>query len=270
MTDDRILVFVPMYRCEQQIPRVLARIGQSLDGLVERVVVIDNGSPDGSRAAAERAAAELPIPVELRLNDDNYNLGGSHKVAFDLALDGGYSHVLVVHGDDQADPEDFRPRLEAGEHRTVEALLGSRFALGAQRSGYSWFRTFGNRVFNLLFSMASGRWLNDLGSGLNCFAMAAFNDRFYRRLADDLTFNNYLLLAMVARRMRLRFVPITWREEDQVSNVRMVRQARRTLAIVCGYALRRGAFLECHRGGQPEAGYSSQVVWRNQAAEQQA
>jgi len=263
----RTLVFIPMYRCERQIPRVLARIDARLAKVVDHVLVVDNRSPDGSREAAIRAMTALPVAATLVQNDDNYNLGGSHKVAFDYALTHGFDHVMVLHGDHQADPADFAPLLEAGRHREVDCLLGSRFAPGAKRIGYAWHRTAGNYVFNTLFSISAMRRFSDLGSGLNCFAASWFKDRAYRRLADDLTFNNHLLLLMAATKARIAFAPISWREEDQVSNVRLFRQAWRTLGIVAGYGVRRAAYLRPHRGRRAPDAYTATVVHQHPVPE---
>jgi len=53
---------------------------------------------------------------------------------------------------------------------------------------------------------------------------------------------------MIDQGRRIMFFPISWREDDQVSNVRMVSQARRTLAIAAEYALKRRHFrLADHR-----------------------
>jgi glycosyltransferase involved in cell wall biosynthesis len=254
---DRILCFIPMYNCERQIPRVLGRIDARAAALLAEVIVVDNGSRDGSVAAAQAALARLAVPGTVLRNDANYNLGGSHKVAFDYALDHGFTHVLVLHGDDQADIADAVPWLESGAHRQLDCLLGSRFGRGARLIGYSRFRTLGNHVFNLIFSLAAGRWLTDLGSGLNLFATGWMQDRFYRSLNDDLTFNNHLLLAICHRRARFRFAPISWREEDQVSNVKLFRQARKTLGIALGYLFLRGRYLARAHATRPADGYTA-------------
>ena len=259
------LVFVPMYRCERQIPRVLARLTGPIAPLIDHVLVVDNRSPDGSVAAATAALGRLPHAATLLVNDRNVNLGGSHKVAFRYALDHGYDHVLVLHGDDQADPDDAAPWLAAGAQRPLDALLGSRFMAGARRSGYSWHRTWGNRGFNLLFSVASGRRVLDLGSGLNVFATAWLREPCWWNLADDLTFNVHLLLRLAERRARIAFAPISWREEDQVSNVRLFRQARRTLGMAVGYSVRGGAYLDRPHTALTPADYTSQAVFRQVA-----
>jgi glycosyltransferase involved in cell wall biosynthesis len=245
MTAPRILVFVPMFNCERQITRVLRRIRQHLLTRVHEVLVVDNGSGDRSCEVATAALAGLGIPGTLLQNEGNFNLGGSHKVAFAYAIAGGFDWVVVVHGDDQAEPSDLLPLLAAGAlHAGVDALLGSRFSRGAQRIGYAWHRTCGNRAFNLLFTLASARRVADLGAGLNAFRVGWLREATWLNLADDLTFNIHLLLRLVHSRARFRFFPITWREEDQVSNVRLLRQAWRTLGIAWGYFWRRGAYLQ--------------------------
>src|SRR4051794_37491927 len=96
---DRILVFIPVYNCERQIPRVIAQFTPDLLDLFETVAVIDNRSTDGTLEAARAALAEhLPRDRYCLLrNRQNNGLGGSHKVAFNLAIQHGYTHLVVLH-----------------------------------------------------------------------------------------------------------------------------------------------------------------------------
>lgn len=259
--DDRILVFIPCYNCEKQIPRVLAQFAAVPPGTFAEAVVIDNGSRDGTVTAALAALPSVStVPVKVVRNDDNYNLGGSHKSAFAYAQAGGFSHVAVLHGDDQGDIRDLLPVLERKLHRQYDACLGARFQPGARLQGYSRFRIFGNRVFNALFSLVSGRRIHDLGSGLNVFARTVFSDPSVQHHSDDLRFNVYLLLSLIDKRRHLAFFPISWREDDQISNVRLFSQARRTLAIGAEYALRRRRFRTADHRDRPHARYTFQVV----------
>lgn len=262
---ERILLFVPMYNCEKQIGRVLSQLAGPVQERFAEVLVVDNRSYDFSVREATQALQRLThTRTTLLQNDRNYGLGGSHKVAFDYALTHGFDYCVVLHGDDQADVRDLLPLLDAGLHRRHDALLGSRFMRGARLVGYSRFRTFGNHVFNLLFSLASASWVHDLGAGLNLYAVAALRDRFYLKHANDLTFNNYLLLAGIARQLRMRFFPLSWREEDQVSNVKLFRQAWKTLCIALGYFLRRGHYLDRDHSGAPGCRYSAHVLFQQE------
>ncbi len=242
MTPDRILVFVPCYNCAAQVGRVLRQFTPAVGAHVAEILVLDNGSRDGTVDAALAAAGAASAPVTVARNHANYNLGGSHKAAFAYAERGGFSHVLILHGDDQGSVADILPVLEAGLHRRHDACLGARFARGASLPGYSRFRIFGNHVFNALFTLAARRRVLDLGSGLNIVAATVFSDPAVTRYADDLRFNIFLLLGLFEAGRSVMFFPITWREDDQVSNVKMASQAWRTLAILRDYVLRRRHF----------------------------
>jgi len=240
---DRILVFVPCYNCAGQVGRVLGQFQGPIAALIEEILILDNGSSDATIAAAIADAPTAKVArVTIARNRENYNLGGSHKAAYRYATERGFTHVVTLHGDDQGDIADLLPVIERGDHRRFDACMGARFAKGAQLKGYSAVRIIGNRVFNLIFSAASRRWIEDLGSGLNILAQKAFSDPALNRLPDDLYFNPYLLLDMIDRENRVSFFPISWREDDQVSNVRMVSQALKTLGAAVDYFARRSYF----------------------------
>ncbi len=252
----RLLVFIPMYNCAPQIARVLAQLHDPrVRQLISGVVCIDNRSTDGTAEVAAKALADLPLPSRVLLrNDDNYGLGGSHKVAIDFGRAEGYSHLIVLHGDDQGSIADLLPHLEAGAHHRADFLMGARFMSGSRLVGYSALRTAANKTFNLIFSAVSGQRLYDLGSGLNLFCLSRFDDGFHRGFADDLTFNYYLILAVARRKERLAFFPLTWREDDQISNAKLSRMGRQILGLLGRRVSNPARFFAAdHRAKQREA-----------------
>ena len=245
----RVLVFVPCYNCEPQIGRVLAQFNDVPAGLFEELLIVDNRSRDNTVDAAKVAMQQVAGPrVVLVRNEENYGLGGSHKAAFAYAEREGFSHVVVLHGDDQGSIADLLPVMIAGDHLRTDACLGARFMSRSRLIGYSPLRRVGNRVFNVLFSVVVAGRVYDLGSGLNIFARNVFEGDVLQGFPDDLRFNVYLLLSLYARRLRFRFFPISWRELDQISNVKMVSQALRTLRAAAEYRLRpRTTLVRDHR-----------------------
>lgn len=267
MSGERILLFIPAYNCERQIPRVIAQLTPERARWFDEVIVVNNRATDGTEARAIEALRAQGVNGGVLRNDGNYGLGGSHKVAFNYARANGFDFVGVLHGDDQGAVADLIPYLEAGAHREVDCLLGARFARGSKLAGYSLFRTLGNRVFNLLYSTVSGRWITDLGSGLNLYRVSALSDAFYLRCADDLTFNYHMLLRSIAAGWRIRFFPLEWREADQTSNVRLFRQAMRVLGIALSYGFNRRAYLASDDADPASAGYSSTIVFDSSSRE---
>src|SRR3989338_5851469 len=205
--EDRILVFIPAYRCAAQIARVMDQFTDTVQETVEAVLVVDNRSPDGTLQRAVACGKDRFRKTRLIawVNDDNYGLGGSHKVAFRYAADQGLDYLVVLHGDDQADIRDLVPLLDSGVHRNVDCLLGARFMKGSRLFGYSILRTFGNRLYNRLFSLVVSFRIHDLGSGLNVYRLSSFRDFNYKRFQDDLTFNYVMLLASLHGGQKVRF-----------------------------------------------------------------
>ncbi len=218
----KVLVAIPAYNCAKQIGRVLAGFDKALLDRVEKVVVIDNGSKDGTVEAAQAAAKQLNSPkVEVWRNDANYNLGGTHKVAFLSGERLGMDYVAILHGDDQAETSELNNLLDAAEKDpTVDAFLGTRFMEGSKLVGYDQKRILGNQALNIFYTVLIGQRVRDLGSGLNLFKLSALSDHAYLGYADALTFNFDLLLGFYTKHAKLVYLPITWSEEDQVSNAR--------------------------------------------------
>ena len=111
---DKILLFIPMYNCQKQIVRVLNQLKGEAAEYISQVIVVNNRSTDdGEQAVINFLESEkLSVPVKLLRNDENYGLGGSHKVAFDYAINNGYDYVIVLHGDDQGDISNILPYLK--------------------------------------------------------------------------------------------------------------------------------------------------------------
>ena len=233
---EKIMLFIPAYRCAAQIPRVIAQLTPDIQRRLAEVLVVENRSPDGTLDAAVGAARTITgVAITVVRNRENYNLGGSHKVAFAHALKHGHDFVIVLHGDDQGSIVDLIPHIDAGRHRLVDSLLGARFARGSTLVGYSRSRTFGNLVFNLLVSCATFHRVSDLGAGLNMYRTSFLKDGFYRHFPNNLTFNVYMLYYSCWRRSPTAFFPLTWREDDQVSNAKIFRQAWTILGLTLRY-----------------------------------
>lgn len=260
---DKILLFIPMYNCQKQIVRVLAQLKSEAAEYISQVIVVNNRSTDGGEQAVIEflEKEKLSVPVRLLRNDENYGLGGSHKLAFDYAISNGFDYVIVLHGDDQGDISNILPYLKSREYESYDAFLGARFMKGSRLQGYSLFRTLGNTVYNMFFSVGAGRRVYDLGSGLNMYKVKSLESRYYLKFKDNLMFNCYMLLAAGPLKHKLRFFPILWREDDQVSNVKMVNQAMRTLKMLWGYVKSHQSLLTDEHRDKVIENYTAQTVF---------
>lgn len=264
---EKILVFIPMYNCEKQIVRVLGQLEGRISRYITEVLVVNNRSTDRGEDAVIEAAGKMRTgyPIKLMRNRENYGLGGSHKAAFRYAVENGFDYLIVLHGDDQGCINDLLPILKKGIYKKYDCCLGSRFLKGSLLEGYSRFRTFGNAVFNLIFTVSLHRRIYDLGAGLNLYSVKMLKTGFYQKFPDDLTFNCYMLFALAAYRQKYIFFPITWREEDQVSNVKMASQAWKTLKMAVSFAIAGERFLIKDAGKKKFREYQSDIIFKKEA-----
>ncbi len=261
---DKILLFIPMYNCEKQIVRVLGQLNQEVLKYLDEVIVANNRSTDdGEQAVIKYCDRYSELPVKMLRNIENYGLGGSHKVAFEYAIKNEFDYIIVLHGDDQGDIANILPYLQSGEYKNYDCFLGARFIKGSKLDGYSKFRTFGNKVFNIFFSIGCRFWVYDLGSGLNMYKVDILKDRFYKKYKDNLVFNCYMLLGHSFYRHSVKFFPIIWREEDQVSNVRMTSQAWTTLKLLLSFMFNRKKYLSQEHRDKIVEDYTADIIFEN-------
>lgn len=252
-----------MYNCEKQIVRVLQQLKGDCEKYIDKVILINNCSTDNTELVAVDflKSTQYNFPIDILRNTENYGLGGSHKTAFQYAMDHDFDYVITLHGDDQGHIADLIPWIRKGMHRKYDCLLGSRFLKKSKLVGYSKFRTFGNKVYNIMFSVATLQRIYDLGAGLNMYKVSMLRDKHYIKFADNLTFNYYGVLALRYYHQTYKFFPLVWSEDDQVSNVRMVSQAIHTLGIVVQYILNKKHFFEKDHRVEKITNYTTKIIY---------
>ncbi len=241
---NRILLFIPTYNCEKQIGRVLQKINSAVQKHITEIVLIDNRSTDNTIEAAKGAALELGLSLVLLQNHENYNLGGSIKRAFLYAIENNYDYIISVHGDDQADIRDFLPILESEHYQNFDLTIGARFHKNSKLEGYSLVRRIGNQVLNQICAVINRRKIDDLIAGLNCFKVNFLQDQFFLKFPNNLTFDVHLLLYALNKKAKIIYIPISWRQEDQISNAKVLKQTFIILRLFAKYFFLRGKTFE--------------------------
>ena len=240
----KILVAVPAYNCSNQIGRVIYQYVNSSFKNFTELVVIDNRSQDNTLQKAIKHSNDYPHrKISIIQNDKNFNLGGTHKVAFQYALDKNYDGVVILHGDDQGRLSDIETYLDEDNLAQYDCIFGSRFMKDSEITGYSKFRILGNIIFNWLYSIFTQQKVLDLGSGLNYFSLKTIVKSIHKKMPDDLTFNSAFLLGVIASSERIKFIPISWREEDQISNVKLWSQSISLIKYLVKYSKNKNNYL---------------------------
>lgn len=163
----RAVVCLPTYdEIENLEPMILALAGV-LDTTRDRVLVIDDGSPDGTGELADSLAAERPwLSVLHRTHKEG--LGPAYVAGFRRALAEGAELVLELDCDFSHDPTDV-PRLIRACEEGADLALGSRYVRGGGTVNWGLVRRLVSRGGSLYARVVLGVRVRDLTGGFKCF-----------------------------------------------------------------------------------------------------
>jgi dolichol-phosphate mannosyltransferase len=131
-----------------------------------RILVVDDGSPDGTGDIADRLASELDA-VEVLHRTLREGLGPAYLAGFAHALGNGAAFVLEMDADFSHDPDDLARLLAAAED--ADLVLGSRYVAGGGVSDWGLVRRLVSRGGSWYARIVLGLPVHDLTGGFKCF-----------------------------------------------------------------------------------------------------
>jgi glycosyltransferase involved in cell wall biosynthesis len=197
----RVAVVVPAFDEERLIATTLASIPE----LVDRVIVVDDASQDGTAAAA---AGTVDERVEVITHEKNRGVGAAILTGYRRALEDGADVAVVMAGDNQMDPDDLEAIAGPVARGEVEYAKANRLFTGRAWELIPRTRYLGNAVLSLLTKIASGYWhVADSQSGYTAVSRKTLElldlDRIYPRYG----FPNDMLVHLNVINARVRDVP---------------------------------------------------------------
>lgn len=150
-------IVIPSYNEMKTLPAVLkALAGVALE---KEVIVVDDGSRDGTREWVERAVSAKEFPYELKLikHEENTGKGGALITGFNAAAG---DIVIVQDADLEYDPNDIRSVVKPIEEGRADAVFGSRFLSGRSET-YNILYLWGNQFLTFLVNLFFGSRITD-------------------------------------------------------------------------------------------------------------
>ena len=230
------VVFIPAWNEEQSLPDVLAEAHGSLPDV--DLLVIDDGSTDGTAAAARAGGAEV-VSFE-----ENRGLREGIAEGYRQALVRGYDYCGRLDADGQHPAEELKRMLALVRADECDVAVGSRFLPGSGKDGEKYKpppeRVFGTSLLRLLMRLRLGQSISDGTSGLY-----AVNHRALELLADPYVCEAPEVEALVRitdAKLRLLEVPVHMRQREHGESSFRGRRAAE-LVITIGLTLFAGELL---------------------------
>ena len=171
-----VLVVLPTYNESENIDRVLRRIRNALPDAT--VLVVDDGSPDGTGDMAETLGKELG-QIELLRRTEKSGLGSAYRAGFRWGLDHGYDACVEMDADLSHEPEAL-PGLVEALADPCELAVGSRYVTGGVIPNWAWHRRLLSRGGNVYAETLLGLGVRDATSGFRAYSASVL-----RRIALD-------------------------------------------------------------------------------------
>ncbi len=207
----RPLVIVPTYNERDNLPILVDRL-MATPHL--KVLVVDDGSPDGTGAVADRLAANHPERVMVLHRAGSRGLGLSYIDGMRRALAVDATHICQMDADLSHDPADVPRLLEAMAH--ADLAIGSRYVPGGRIENWPLRRRVLSAFANRYVCAITGLQINDSTSGFRCWRREALERMPIDRIkSDGYAFLVELAWEAAAAGCRVAEVPITFVERRQ-------------------------------------------------------
>ena len=207
----RVLVCIPTYNEADNLELIVQRLRESVPDA--DVLVIDDGSPDGTGEIADRLAAD-DHAVHVLHRTQKQGLGAAYVAGFRWGQEQGYDVLVEMDADGSHQPVQLPRLLAALDH--ADLVLGSRYVPGGSVCNWSRRRELLSRGGNIYTRLALGLPMHDATGGYRAFRRTTLE----KVGLDDVASQGYCFQVDLAWRthlagMRIVEVPITFIERER-------------------------------------------------------
>jgi len=197
----KLSIVMPVYNEHATIEEILSRV--EAVGLADEIVIVDDGSTDGTRELLHELASKYPI-TNLILHQHNQGKGAAVRTGIQAARG---ELILIQDADLEYDPRDYPSLLKPIEEGVADVVYGSRF-LGAPRRSTMFWHMIANKLLTLFTNILYNSILSDMETGYKLFKSEVIKSIPLRARRFD--FEPEVTAKLLKRRIRIFEVPISF------------------------------------------------------------
>lgn len=165
--EDRKIVIIPTYNEKENIENIIRKVF-SLDGGFD-ILIIDDGSPDGTAAIVKRLQQEFPERLHMIERPGKLGLGTAYITGFKWSIDKGYDYTFEMDADFSHSPEDL-PRLYQACKDGADLAIGSRYCDGISVINWPIGRIIMSYYASVYVRTVLGMKVYDCTAGFKCYS----------------------------------------------------------------------------------------------------
>lgn len=165
--EDRKIVIIPTYNERENIENIIRKVF-SLDGGYN-ILIIDDGSPDGTAAIVKRLQQEFPERLHMIERPGKLGLGTAYITGFKWSIDKGYDYTFEMDADFSHNPEDL-PRLYQACKDGADLAIGSRYCDGISVINWPIGRIIMSYYASVYVRTILGMKVYDCTAGFKCYS----------------------------------------------------------------------------------------------------
>jgi dolichol-phosphate mannosyltransferase len=210
---ERVTVVIPTYNERENLTDITSAVAK----LGYQVLIVDDGSPDGTGEIAERIAEENP-QVGVLHRAEKQGLGPAYAEGFDRSLQAGAEIIVEMDADFSHDPNDL-PRLVAAVTSGADLAIGSRYVKGGSTPDWPLARRLISRGGNLYARLLLGIPVRDATAGFRAFRAEALSCLPYDSAeASGYGFQVEMAWRAVEAGMKVVEIPISFHDRTRGSS----------------------------------------------------
>ena len=238
--DAKIVVVMPAYNAALTVAETKDSIPP---GLVSKVILVDDHSRDDTVPVAE------DLGVEVIAHPHNVGYGGNQKTCYMAALREGADVVVMLHPDNQYDPEILPAMVQPILNGEAEMTLGSRFLQpgGPLAGGMPKYKFLANRFLTTVENYILGTHYSELHTGYRAYSRKFLETVPFLRNSNDFVFDTQIIAQSVAFEMPVKEVPVSTKYFPEASSTTLgqsIVYGLKTLAVMVRYRLHTSARLK--------------------------
>jgi glycosyltransferase involved in cell wall biosynthesis len=210
----KLSVIIPCYNEASTLEKVIQRV-QAVE-LADEIIIVDDGSIDGTRDLLKRIEADQPDTVRILYHERNQGKGAALVTGFAAATG---EIILIQDADLEYDPRDYPSLIQPIEEGVAQVVYGSRF-LGGPRKAMNFWNMVANKMLTLVTNILYNAILSDMETCYKVFRREVAENMIIR--AKGFEFEPEFTAKVLKQGIRIYEVPISYngREWDEGKKIK--------------------------------------------------